>query len=198
MKQEIRHENYALALEDEDLFGKVDLIIADPGYGLGLADWDSDIDFKNILKNFSKLLNKNGSALIFNTELNVDLIIKISEECGLMIQAKMVWVKTNPNPKYWRKSGYTKFDKEWIVWLSKTNHPKFKLPVGMHYHSGIFNYPSQQGRHMNAKPLLLIKELMMMHSTIDDLVMEPFGGSFPVSEIAKELHRNCISYTLDE
>lgn len=78
MKQKIRREDYQSALKDENLLGKVDLIMPTP------------------------LLNKNGSAIIFNTELNVDLMIKIAEECGLT-QAKMAWVKTNPNPKYWRK-----------------------------------------------------------------------------------------------
>lgn len=198
MYQETRYEDYRNSINDDELLGKVDLIISDSPYNLNVDYWDENFNFEEMLTIYKQLLKQTGSVIIFNTLKNIELIEELALKTNFKVHSKMVWVKTNPNPRFWKTHGYTQYDKEWMIWLSKSNNPKFKLLYGDNYHSGIFNYPAQQGKHISAKPLPLIEELMLMHSNINDLVLEPFGGSFPVSEIAKKLNRNCISYEIEE
>jgi DNA modification methylase len=47
--------------------------------------------------------------------------------------------------------------------------------------------------HPYRKPPSLIERLVLNHTNEEDLILDPFAGSFVVSEVAERLNRKCIS-----
>jgi DNA modification methylase len=52
--------------------------------------------------------------------------------------------------------------------------------------------------HPYRKPPSLIERLILNHTNEGDLILDPFAGSFVVSEVAKRLNRKCISIEINE
>lgn len=52
--------------------------------------------------------------------------------------------------------------------------------------------------HPNEKPVALLKKLLQDISSKDELVFDPFGGSFSTFKACRQLGRDCVSCELDE
>lgn len=52
--------------------------------------------------------------------------------------------------------------------------------------------------HPNEKPILLLQKLLMSISSENELIFDPFGGSFSTWLAARSLNRNCISCELSD
>jgi len=72
---------------------KVDAIITDPPYGTTDCKWDSVIPFDELTPKMYKMLNPNGSILLFASGLFVPRVILSDID---NYKYKMVWVKNRP------------------------------------------------------------------------------------------------------
>ncbi|AME11129.1 DNA (cytosine-5-)-methyltransferase [Mycoplasma mycoides subsp. mycoides] len=115
---------------------KVNHIITDPPYnisqsnnfhtlrsanrqGLNFGKWDYDFDLISWIKPYSKLLDKNGSMIIFCSYKYISFIIEELESNMLEIKDVIKWVKTNPMPRNVNRR-YVQ-DTEYAIWAVKKN-----------------------------------------------------------------------------
>lgn len=194
----LEHADYRDALKTK--FNRPRLIIADPPYNLGLAAWDMDFDYDELMYVISKVLDRNGSALIFNRWENMLPLDQFARKYGLQVHQLLVWIKPSFPVSQIRKKGYVTKNREFILWVSRTNHPYFKLKPDETYHTGVFNYPrvpNKPNRFPFQKPKTLINDLILRHSQPNDLVMDFFAGSGIVARCCKQWHRRYYGYELD-
>ena len=89
---------------------------------------------------------------------------------------QIIWQKTNPVPLNMR-STYLSNSREMAVSGVKVGKPTFNSE----YDTGIYEYPipRHNGKrvHPTQKPLQLFEDLILKHSNLDDLVVDPFLGS---------------------
>ncbi|MCP1322068.1 site-specific DNA-methyltransferase [Bacillus sp. S0628] len=180
---------------------KADLILADPPYIVGIAAWDFEFDFEEMLRVFADSIKPSGSILIFNTLSNVMQMAAMAEKIGLAVQSELVlWRKTNPQPTHMRKNGYTTNNKEYILWLSKVKKPYYTLEGNEKFHDGIFEYSGSRNSsgHPCEKPKALIEDLLLRHSKPNDLIFDPFSGSGVTVKACKKLKRRAVAWELDK
>ncbi|UWJ21256.1 DNA-methyltransferase [Bacillus cereus] len=194
----ILNADYRIMVNEDE---KADLILADPPYNLGIAEWDFDFDFKGMLEVFAESIKPSGSVLIFNTFENVMKMSEMAKEIGLVVQSDlMIWRKTNPHPNHMRKKGYTANNKEFILWLSKTKNSYYTLENSEKFHDGIFEYSSSRNKtnHLCEKPVGLLEDLLLRHSKTNALIFDPFMGSGSVVKVCKKWKRRVVAWELDE
>ncbi|MDF2902504.1 MAG: adenine-specific methyltransferase [Bacillus sp. (in: firmicutes)] len=178
----------------------VPLIIADPPYNLGLADWDQDFDFDPLMDVIANKLTRTGSALIFNTYTNSVHIHNLAVAHGLKVYQLLVWVKPNFPFQYLRTKGYVTKNREYILWVGKTKKPFFQLKSDEKYHTGVFTYsraPSSDTRFPFEKPKALIDDLILRHSRPYECVLDLFAGSGVVARSCKQWGRHYVGYEFD-
>lgn len=181
-------------------FNRPQLIIADPPYNLGLAAWDVDFDYDELMFVLSKILDRNGSALVFNRWENMLPLDQFARHHGLKVHQLLVWVKPNTPVSLIRTKGYVTKNREFILWVSRTDHVFFQLKPDEKYHTGVFTYPrvpNKPGRFPFEKPKALINDLILRHSQPNDLVMDLFAGSGVVARCCKQWHRRYYGYEID-
>lgn len=183
-----------------DFAESVPLIIADPPYNLGLAEWDHDFDFVPLIETINHLLTRQGSALIFNTYTNIVHIHQLAERQGLHVQQLLVWIKPNFPFQYLRTKSYVDKNREYILWISRSKQPFFQLKPDEKFHNGVFTYPRavrSEHRFPFQKPKALIDDLILRHSRPFDLVLDLFAGSGIVAKSCKQWGRQYVGYEFD-
>ena len=133
---------------------KVDAIITDPPYnisrknnlktlnrsGIDFGKWDKDFDLFSYIDKVYKLLNKNGSFIVFNDWKNLGDISKYSENLGFTTKDMIRLEKSNPMPRNRDRRYVT--DYECAIWFtmpkakwvfnrqdSKYERPKFVASI---------------------------------------------------------------------
>jgi len=109
----------------------IDLIIADPPYFKILKnDWDNQWEteeeyyewFKNILKEFRRIIKPNGSIYIWNWFDNICSIGHFAKEEGFLIRNLITWMRGGGRErKNWASQ------KEELLYLTLTDKPTFNL-----------------------------------------------------------------------
>ena len=193
---------------------KVDLILTDPPYnisrknnfhtigrsGIHFGEWDVGFDQEKWLNNISKILNKNGSIIIFNDWRNLGLIANKLENEGLIIKDIIRWKKTNPMPRNTSRRYVT--DYEFAIWavmpnsrwvFNKSNKIPYLIPE---YESSI---PVGKDRiHPTQKSKKIIDNIIKTHSNEGDLIFDPFSGSGQIGFCAYNLKRNFIACEINK
>jgi DNA-cytosine methyltransferase len=94
----------------------VDHIITDPPYnisqdnnfstmksanrkGVDFGEWDKDFDLTGWIKDYAKILNQNGSMIIFCSYRFISRIIEVLESNDLVVKDILEWRKSNPMPR---------------------------------------------------------------------------------------------------
>lgn len=166
---------------------------------IDFGEWDKGFDQFEWLSRIPKLLNKNGSAIIFNDWKNVGEIAKYCESIGLQIKDVIRWVKTNPMPRNRDRRYITDFEVAiWVTnkrakWTFNRQDEKYQRPE--------FSYSVVSGKskmHPTQKNLDLIEDLIKIHSNEGDLVLDPFMGSGTTAIASINTSRNFIGFELDE
>ena len=107
------------------------------------------------------------------------------------------WDKTNPVPVN-SKLNYLSNATEYALTCVKGGTPTFHSE----YNPGIFTYPICSGKerteHPTQKPLILMQELLNIHTNKYDVVLDPFMGSGSTGVACKSLNREFIGIELDE
>lgn len=189
---------------------KVDAIITDPPYnitrknnfktmgrsGIDFGEWDKNFDLFSYIDKAYKLLNKNGSIVIFNDWKNLGDIVRYAESVGFTAKDMIRLEKTNPMPRNRDRRYVTDF--ECAVWLTM---PKAKWVFNRQsdsYERPKFIGNIEKGLHPTQKNVKLMEWLVKIHTNKNQTILDPFMGSGSTGVACKNTNRNFIGIELDE
>ena len=162
---------------------KVDHIITDPPYnisqennfstmrnprkGVDFGTWDKTFDLYAWIKDYSEILDKNGSMIIFCSYRYISHIIDKLEECDMCVKDTLIWEKSNPMPRNINRR-YVQ-DTEFAVWAVKKNAKwTFNKPEDVSYCRTIYETPIVSGKertsHPTQKSLSLLENIIKIHT----------------------------------
>lgn len=194
--------------------GSVDLMLTDPPYniakknnfhtmgraGIDFGEWDKGFDLYSYIELLPRVLNKNGSLVIFNDWKNLGEIARFAESLGFVIKDLIRWEKSNPMPRNKDRRYIT--DYECAVWLTM---PKAKWTFNRQsdtydrpLYKGSLTPRSEKTSHTTQKPEYLMDGLLKTHSNEGDVILDPFMGSGTTGVACQNLGRDFIGIELDE
>ena len=170
--------------------------------GIDFGEWYKEFDLYSWINKASKIVNKNGSMIIFNDWKNIGEIAKYCETVGFEIKDMLCWDKTNPMPRNRDRRYITDFevavwvvkkDSKWIFNRQDENYQRCKFV-------GALTAKSEKlyGGHTTQKPIWLMEELIKIHSNEGDVIFDPFMGSGTTGVACKNLNRKFIGCELEE
>lgn len=203
MKQEIWHGD-CLDLMKDIPSGSIDLVLTDPPYniardnnfnsmgraGIDFGEWDKNADIFTYMDEVFRVLDKNGSFIVFNDWKNLGDIAKYAEKLGLATKDMLRLEKSNPMPRNRDRRYITDFECAiWFTmphakWCFNRQDPAYQRPK--------FLCPIDKGLHPTQKSLKLMQELVKIHSNEGDVILDCFAGSGTALLAAKKLNRQFI------
>jgi DNA (cytosine-5)-methyltransferase 1/site-specific DNA-methyltransferase (adenine-specific) len=201
-------------LEKNDI--KVDHIITDPPYnishennfntlkcprqGVNFGEWDNNFDLFSWIPKYEKILNKNGSMIVFCSYRYMSFIIKTMEESNLEVKDILVWKKSNPMPRNIERR-YVQ-DMEFAIWAVKKGAKwTFHKLDGYPYMRSMFETSTVSGNekigHPTQKSLKLMEDIIKIHTNENDVILDPFMGSGTTGLACLNLKRKFLGIELD-
>ena len=163
--------------------------------GVDFGNWDKKFDLLSWIGKYSKILDGNGSFIIFCSYYFISDIIREMEANDLVVKDIIVWQKTNPMPRNINRR-YVQ-DMEFAIWGVKKgakwvfnkdeNKPYMRSLISSSLVSG-----KERTAHPTQKSLAVMKEIIKTHTNKGDLVLDPFMGSGTTGVASLELDRNFI------
>lgn len=199
---------------------KVNHIITDPPYnisknnnlstmrgnrtGVDFGDWDrGKFDLFSWIPKYIKLLDKNGSIIIFCSYRYVSYIADVLEsvDCEMIVKDILIWQKSNPMPRNIQRR-YVQ-DMEFAIWAVKKNSKwVFNKPADVSYLRSIFKTATVSGKerlgHPTQKSEKLMEDIISIHTNPGDIVLDPFMGVGTMGVAAKRLDRGFIGIELEK
>ena len=196
---------------------KVNHIITDPPYnishennfntlkcprqGVDFGEWDKNFDLFSWIPKYEKILDKNGSIIIFCSYRYMSFIIKTMEESNLEVKDILVWRKSNPMPRNIERR-YVQ-DMEFAIWgVKKGAKWIFNKDKNKPYMRSLFETSTVSGNertnHPTQKSLQLMQDIIKIHTNKDDVVIDPFMGSGTTGVACLNLNRRFIGIELDK
>lgn len=191
---------------------RVDHIITDPPYnisqennfntmnnprsGIDFGEWDrGKFDLFSWIPKYLKILNKDGSIVIFCSYRYISYIIDVLENNGVIVKDVLVWQKSNPMPRNIARR-YVQ-DMEFAIWgVKKGAKWVFNKSKEKSYERSLFFAPLVAGKerlgHPTQKSLKIMKEIIEIHTNKDQTILDPFMGSGTTGQAALELGRQFI------
>lgn len=175
---------------------KVNHIITDPPYnistmnnfstlnhprkGIDFGNWDKGFDLYSWIKEYSEILDKNGSMIIFCSYRYMSHIIDALESVGMRVKDTIIWKKSNPMPRNIDRR-YVQ-DSEFAIWAVKENAKWiFNKPENISYLRPLYETSTVSGKertiHPTQKSLELMEKLVTIHTNKNDIILDPFMGS---------------------
>jgi len=172
-----------------------------PRHGVYFGDWDNSFDLYGWIGEYVKLLDKDGSFVVFCSYRFISYIIDEMEAQGLVVKDIIRWNKTNPMPRNIHRR-YVQ-DTEFAIWaVNQRAKWIFNKPEDVPYLRTGFDYPVVSGKertgHPTQKSLRLMEEIIEIHTNEGQTVLDPFMGSGTTGVAAKRLNRKFIGIELDE
>lgn len=160
-----------------------------PLYGISKG-----FDYDTIFPQFIRIL-KTVNILMFCSNKQISGIMGWWEKKGYSATL-LVWDKPAPMPTCNHK--YVE-NLEFIVYVRGKNATYNNLGVGLQ--NKCFRYgrvPARQRVHPAQKPLSLLKHLLMLHTNAQDLVFDPYAGSFSTAIGCLQTNRRFIGCETDK
>lgn len=196
---------------------KVNHIITDPPYnisqdnnfstmrnprkGVDFGSWDKHFDLYNWISDYEKILDKNGSMIIFCSYRYISHIIDKLEESNMVVKDTLIWKKSNPMPRNIDRR-YVQ-DTEFAIWAVKKNSKwVFNKPKDVSYLRSCYETSTVSGKerteHPTQKSLKLMEQIIDVHTNENDIILDPFMGSGTTGVAAIKEKRKFIGIELDE
>ncbi len=161
-----------------------------PRAGVDFGMWDrGGFDLYSWIPEYAKLLDSNGSFIIFCSYRYISHIIDVLEkpETDMVVKDVLVWQKSNPMPRNINRR-YVQ-DMEFAVWAVKKKAKwVFNKPDDKPYLRAFFTTSVVSGKeklgHPTQKSLMLMEDIIKIHTNPGDLVLDPFMGSGSTGEAA--------------
>lgn len=163
--------------------------------GVDFGEWDKGFDLLSWIEPYSKLIDKNGSFIIFCSYRYLSYICDALEKVNFEIKDILEWEKTNPMPRNINRR-YVQ-DKEYAIWsVNKNAKWVFNKPEDCKYLRSTFKYPIVAGKerynHPTQKSLKLLEDIIKIHTNPNDIILDPFMGTGTTGIAAVNLNRNFI------
>lgn len=154
--------------------------LRNPRKGVDFGKWDKGFDLYSWIEDYSEILDKNGSMIIFCSYRFISHIIDKLESCGMVVKDTLIWKKSNPMPRNIERR-YVQ-DTEFAVWAVKKNAKwTFNKPVNSSYLRSCFETSTVSGKektgHPTQKSLKLMDAIIKIHTNENDVILDPFMGS---------------------
>ena len=190
--------------------GSVDAIITDPPYniaqknnfssmgraGIDFGEWDKNADIFSYINEASRILQKNGSFIVFNAWKNLGDIAKYSEQQGFETKDMIRLEKSNPMPRNRDRRYIT--DYECAIWFVKKNAKWIFNRQSQNYERPKFVASIETGFHPTQKNLHLMEWLIKIHTNENQTILDPFMGSGTTGVACNNLNRNFIGIEKDD
>lgn len=172
-----------------------------PRRGVDFGDWDYEFDLYSWIGDYSEILDKNGSMIVFCSYRFMSHIIEKLESSGMAVKDILIWKKTNPMPRNINRR-YVQ-DLEFAVWAVKQKSKwVFNKPDDVPYLRSCFETSvvcgAERVNHPTQKSLKLMSEIIRIHTNPGDLILDPFMGSGTTGVAALENGREFMGIELDE
>lgn len=172
-----------------------------PRKGINFGEWDGNFDLLSWIPMYAKILDKNGSVIIFCSYRYISFIIETMEKSNLEVKDILVWRKTNPMPRNINRR-YVQ-DMEFAVWgVKKGAKWVFNKSADKPYMRSMFETalvpPSERTGHPTQKSLQLMQDILKVHTNEDDVIIDPFMGSGTTGLACLNLNRKFVGIELDE
>lgn len=172
-----------------------------PRQGVDFGEWDKNFDLFSWIPKYRKILDKNGSMVVFCSYRYISFIIKTMEENDLEVKDILVWKKSNPMPRNTDRR-YVQ-DMEFAVWaVAKGAKWTFNKLDGKLYMRSLFETSTVSGSekvgHPTQKSLKLMQDIIKIHTNENDLIIDPFMGSGTTGIACLNLNRKFIGIELDK
>ena len=171
------------------------------------GDWDksngADENHKFNLKWLSrcqKLLKKNGTIWVSGTHHIIYSVGFAMQQLGMKILNDITWEKLNPPPNI--SCRYFTHSTETIIWAAKDekskhcfNYEEMKKLNNKKQMKSVWSISAPKkdekkfGKHPTQKPLELLERIILASTVKDDLIFDPFSGSFTTGIAAIKLNR---------
>ena len=169
-----------------------------PRASVDFGNWDrGEFDLYSWIPEYAKILDRNGSMVIFCSYRYISYIIDAleSDDAGMVVKDVLVWQKSNPMPRNIQRR-YVQ-DMEFAVWAVKKNAKwVFNKPDDKPYLRALFNTSLVSGSerlgHPTQKSLRLMEDIISIHTNPNDVILDPFMGSGSTGEAAIRLGRKFI------
>tara|TARA_Y100000310_G_C20603622_1_gene774347 strand:+ start:830 stop:1519 length:690 start_codon:yes stop_codon:yes gene_type:complete len=190
----------------------IDCVLTDPPYNASNSqihledkrfkaiaeEWDINfaIDY---IHNVFRILKDNGSALIFCSYHLLRDYLNAIDNGGFEkdITLRQILHFHKPDAMYSVRKYYT-FSIEYILWITKGNSYTFNKEFAK---TNLMSYNVVRGKkrfnHPSPKPLDLIRNLIMVHTKKDDIILDAFAGTGQTCVAAKELGRQYIGIEIN-
>lgn len=165
------------------------------------------------LNSCKQIMKESSSIWISGTYHNIGIINVILQKLEFEILNEIIWYKRNAFPNLSGKR--LTASHETILWAhlksnknlytfnyektKNTEFPEDKLKqIGKQMRT-VWDIPNNkkkselQYKHPTQKPERLIERILLISAKNNDLIFDPFGGSFTTSAVAKKNHLNYIS-----
>ena len=160
--------------------------------GIDFGQWDKEADIFSYIKECFKVLDKNGSFIVFNAWANLGDIKKEAEKCGFETKDVIRLEKSNPMPRNRDRRYIT--DYEFAIWFTMPGAKWIFNRQDAGYQRPKFVCSIDKGLHPTQKPLKLMEELVKIHSNPGDLILDCFAGSGTTCLAANNLGRKYLGF----
>lgn len=171
----------------------------DKSYGIDEID-KFNLSWLSLAKN---ALTDNGSVMISGTYHNIFSIGRALQKLDYKILNIITWQKTNPPPNF--SCRYLTHSTEQIIWARKSekhkhifNYELMKKLNGDKQMKDVWSFPAiapwekSCGKHPTQKPLSLLVRIILMASSANSLICDPFSGSSTTGIAANLLGRKFV------
>jgi len=173
-----------------------------------------------------RVLSKNGSFWVIGSMQCIYTIGSIMQDIGFWFINDVIWHKKNPTPNF--KGTRLNNSHETLIWAVKNSKSKFTFNYKtakelnkdtvseQEYLQGVRKQMGSVWRiavcsgnervkddngnklHSTQKPKELLYRIINICSNVNDLVLDPFGGTFTTGVVAKQCGRNFIGIERDK
>ena len=149
----------------------------------------NDIDIQSWIPECYRVLKNETHIYVMTNFLNLQHYMEVIEKAGFYIHNLLIWEKNNATPNRW----YMK-NCEYIIFARKGN----AKPISDCGSKTVLHYDNIKHKiHPTEKPVELLKLFITNSTNENDIILDPFGGSFATALAAKMTKRSCISFEID-
>ena len=150
------------------------------------------LEIKSWMSELYRVLKNGSHCYIFTNALNMKEMLNESEKAGFKLHNILVWEKNNCTP-----SQYYMKNCEYILFLRK-GKAKYINEIGNSKTVHKFNNIIGKKLHPCEKPIDILKMYINNSSNQNDVVLDPFSGSFTTSAVAVKLNRVAVGIDMNE
>ena len=172
-----------------------------PRQGVDFGEWDKNFDLFSWIPKYEKILDKNGSLIVFCSYRYMSFIIKTMEESNFEVKDILIWRKSNPMPRNTDRR-YVQ-DTEFAIWAVKKGAKWiFNKQKNSPYTRSLFETSTVAGNekvgHPTQKSLKLMRSIIEIHTNKNDIIIDPFMGSGTTGVACLDLGRKFIGIELNQ